>query len=633
MVLQRVTAILGAVLAIAMVSCGGGSATPENDVVSDQGSQDFDVIEDILPDNRPPRDLADGEPRYKIIIHGKVDTPRSLLLGQRLEIDATVVDFATDGPADGVPLAFEIVAIHDAMEQIVDDGDGALERDQVSTDDQGNASNSFLSGTIDGRIYTVELTIPDTDTQPVSVRIQTTSAGCGCVEVVLQYDGVQPKTSLKDIVVSLVPADYQCRVHLRMNTELDDEIVIRQALAQDLNTPVRFNCVDAGQAYSVYVRTKGQVDTCVATWGCSRTLPLHEDVCDRIVIGLEDAELNPSGIYDAVDHFDFSNVVEACAGGDTTIVGCATSAGDTGKTICCALNELTKFFQNPGLTVVETFQDILSMYLGSLIASIIDLFKDAVANVLTDYIKNRTPPWMQDFFTIGESMLGIITNLELQSTLELAKPQKYTVAGTHYWTGMVLYWKIGCNPGDPGFDQCGRIELSAEDLAGSDIPLNTLRGDFTANIANFNKLIIFQHEIRLNYGKLVLYVLNDIVIAAITDGKAHSLTEVAHLWIDCPGIAKGIKDALGGAAPANIEKEIENGCKVAVDSVFGFATNYLDALSLSTTMMMSGTGTLVDDNCDSDLKVDRIINGVYDGFLQGSAQQAIITGSFEAVRR
>ena len=77
---------------------------------------------------------------------------------------------------------------------------------------------------------------------------------------------------------------------------------------------------------------------------CDRTLVLEPNSCDQVDLTFYDAELKPSGVYESVDHFDFSELLEECAGGETSIVGCATSAGDTGKTICCAIVELNKSY-------------------------------------------------------------------------------------------------------------------------------------------------------------------------------------------------------------------------------------------------------------------------------------------------
>lgn len=619
--------------AIACSSSGPGGE-PDSGIPPDASV--LDTIETDGTEDAARTDLGDTRPtdsRYQIILHHDPAYPLSTLIDLSVTFSATVIDYGSGGAAADLPVAFEVVAIHDLDGHVEDDGDGRLDTEHATTDSLGRVVNRFHGETTPNRIYTVEISVPDTDTVPVRFPVRVTAAACGCVQVNFQYDGVQEKTSLHDFVVSIVPSDFKCGVHLKPTTTLDDELVIAERMAADINGSVRFDCIPAGTNYTVFAKAMGAVDMCVAAAGCDRTLVLEPNSCDQVTLNFYDAELKPSGLYRSIDHFDFSQLVEACAGGETTIVGCATSAGDIGKTICCAITELNKFFNKPGLTIIETFQSLIAYYFGQLAADVIDLFKDAIASVITDYIKNRSPSWLQDFFTIGESMMDIINYLELHSDLQLAKPQQYTVEGAHFYKELVLYWKIGCNPADPNFADCGRWPLSMEDLAGAQVPTNIVGGNFSATISNFNRLLVHQHEVGLHYGKLVLYVLNEIIIKSITNGQANSLLGVAHLWLDCAAIADGISNMVGGVLGPNARQNIEMLCNNAVDNVFGFVEDYLGALTLGSSLMLRGSATLVDDNCDADLLVDRIINGTWEGHLQGNSQQATVTGTWEATRK
>lgn len=622
-------------LPVLAMACGGGTGTTggaDQGPLPDAPGQDVADPTDSDEGSRPD----DGDPtgrRYEIILHHDPSQPLSTLVEISVPFSATVIDYASGGAAVDLPVAFEIVAIHDLDGNLEDDGDGRLDTEHMTTDAHGRVINRFHGETTPDRQYTVEISVPDTDTVPVRFDVRVTAAACGCVKVNFAYDGVQEKTSLHDIVVSIVPSDFKCGQHLKPTTELDDEIVLAQRMASDLSGTVQFDCLPAGASYTVFAKAMGAVDTCVAAAGCNRTLVLEPDTCDEVSLTFYDAELRPSGLFESVDYFDFSKLIEACAGGETSIIDCATSAGDTGKTICCAIAELNKFFEKPGLTLIETLQGLIELYFGQLAGSILDPFKDAIATVITDYIKNRSPPWLQDFFTIGESMMDVINRLELHSDLQLLKPQQYTVTGAHFYKELWLYWKIGCDPSSPDFADCGRWILSMEDLQDAQVPTDILGGEFSATISNFNRLQVHQHEVGLHYGKLVLYVLNEIIIKTITDGQATSLKGVAQLWIDCPSIAEDIADLVGGSLPGNAQQTIEDMCVDTVNNLFGFVDGYLGGLTLGSTLMLRGSATLVDDNCDSDLLVDRIIGGTWDGYLEGAAQQATVTGTWEAWRK
>jgi hypothetical protein len=229
-------------------------------------------------------------------------------------------------------------------------------------------------------------------------------------------------------------------------------------------------------------------------------------------------------------------------------------------------------------------------------------------------------------------MMGTITNLELVADLLIAKLNNdYTVQGTHYWYQMNLYWKFGCNPSSPDYADCGKIELSLKDLSSDpNFPINILEGKFTANVSDFDKLYLNQHAIKLNYGKLVLYVINEIVIAGLTNGQAHSMMDLVFMWIDCNAFAAGVfgdlAELVGSTRP-----DVEQFCRSAITGLFGFVENFLGALGLDTELSLTGNARMIDDDCD--LLVDSIVNGVYTGYVKGDTSQALVTGDFKADRK
>jgi len=201
---------------------------------------------------------------------------------------------------------------------------------------------------------------------------------------------------------------------------------------------------------------------------------------------------------------------------------------------------------------------------------------------------------------------------------------------------MHLYWKFGCDPDAPDYDQCGLIDLNlAEYIDDPAFPLNFLEGKFTAAISDFDKMYLNQHEIKLNYGKLVLYVINEVVIAGLTknspEGPAHSMLELVFRWIDCAGFAAGTLGDILEAIGIGSQQDLEQACRTTLTGLFGFVEAFLNALALDTTLSLTGSARMMDKDCD--LMVDQIINGVYTGYIQGDTSQALVTGDFEATRK
>ncbi len=631
-------------LPLLAIACGGGGGPGGMDIVyvTDQGVADV-ADEGGIPDSgirdTGGRDTNVQGRWFEIILLHDTASYQDVSAGSTFRINAKVIDYDKMAPAVGVFVEYEIAEVTALQGNPLDDGDGMLAGTEIPTDGNGFVQNVFRANNRTDVIYRVVLSLPYEKADEKDLLIRVLSAPCGCATVKLSYDGALDPSVLHDIEVSVLPADFGCD-KLFPERPVPDA-VFQERTISNLYGQQSFECLPSDMYMTMFARAKGpkiMVDgkpvECVVASGCNDGVFLQPEVCKEVTLKVYQANLNPAGRYDCVDHFNFTNLVKQCAGGDTTIMNCVTSgsSGDLGKTVCCVLAEMIKFFQTPGYTIIESIADLAKIWLGSLIVdTVINLFKDAVATIITNWLLNNSPAWVQDFFTVGDDMLGAITNLEMLSDLVIAKLNNdYTVQGTQYWTGVALYWKFGCKPGDPGYETCGRHELNMKDVNDPNFPLDILEGKFTAMVSNWNQFVINQHAVKLNYGKLVLYVINELVVASITGGQAHSLKEAAQLWINCKAIASGI---LGQIASwfGGTRQQIEDVCVGSVDFLFGFVDVFLGALTLDTELSLSGTGTLIDETCD--LRVDRIINGKYLGYVQGNSSQASITGTFQAVKQ
>jgi hypothetical protein len=634
-------AIAFASVLVWLLSCGGG--TPGQSVldivygddgsggVTDRDGFEFPMFD--TPDNPVP------PAGCELILLHDTSAPLSIQVGGDIALHAKVIDFAAGGAASNVLVRFEVTEVTDLQgNQAQKDPSSGLESEAGYTDNDGLVHNRFYAGNTPGLAYTITFT-PSCG-RPKELKVIVTALPCGCLNVSLRYEGALPPTSLNTIRVYVLPSEYTCD-YLAPEKPVPSTTLV-DGLITDLYGTTQFDCIPAGNYYTVFATAKGPYN-CIAASGCDDGVFLQPDKCRDLALQLYLATLNPTGRYDCTDHFDFTNVVKDCAGGITDPLECATASGvNLSQQICCVLYQLVTFFQTPGTTIIALVKDLAKQWIGSLIVdTFFGLFGDAVANIITDYLKNKSPQWLQDFFKVGEDTLGIITNLELYSDLVLSKLQSdFSIQGSHYWTGMALYWKFGCNPQDPNYDQCGKMVFGLDDLGnitsgltcpGAQFPMNIFGGTFNASIADFNKFIMNLHTINLNYGRLVLFVLNEIIIAKLTNCQAHSVKDAAKLWLNCNDIGNGIFGQIaqwfGGTS-----QDVVNLCNNAVDFLLTPVDMFLGALSLDTELSLQGSALLADDDCD--LKVDRITNGKYIGQIQTSASsQSSFTGTFEAKRK
>jgi hypothetical protein len=632
--------LLAALIALSGMSCGGGDPGSLFDTIPDINYEDkveppegSEYVED-----RAEPEIPVGQLRYEIILLHDTSAPLPVMIGDSEVIHAEVLDLnAYAQPAVGVAVYFEITSQTDLQDQPTEDGDAQVGAVTAYTGDQGVANVPFSCGLVADRKYRVNVYMPDNDydgypdANPKTIDFVCASQPCACVNVSLLYEGGLPETALSDFKIHVVPADWGC-------DKLFPDKPVPASLADrtiaDLHGSTTFECLPADNYYTLYVTAKGP-HACVAAEGCNDGVYLKPDTCKEANVELYMTVLNPTGMYDSIDHFDFTNLLKECAGGDVSPADCINTSGGVGKVVCCVLLQIINFFETPGSFIMDLVMDIVKE-VGGIWGTLADLalgwLKDAIGKVLDNWIINNSPQWLQDFFKIGQDMMGIITNLELYSDLMISKlNNNFTVQGKQYWTGIALYWKIGCNPADPGYDECGKIFFTLDDIKNTQFPMDLVAGSFTASIADFDKLIENLHAIKLNYGKLVLFVLNELIIANITGGQAHSIVEAAKLWLDCKGISQGILGEIIGWFTGN-QQDVENLCNGMIDFLLTPVQMFIGALTLDTQLSLQGNGILVDSDCD--LKVDEIVKGVYQGFMETSgSQQASFTGKFEAKKK
>lgn len=623
--------LLASVLAALLAGCGGGSSPRPSQVDINYSEPGFEA-ETVLEE----AEVSEPEPtsRYRYGLFFRCEDPVLLDNGDSRNLPVQVVDYESNAPAPEVCVSFAITSQTDLQSVEANDGDAQISSEMAYSGDNGVAVVDFSAGTVPDRIYTVTASICDEPdaAEPVSVQVITSGVPCGNMSVTMLYEGGLPETSLKDIKVSVLPSAYTCDV-MKPEQKLPPAVIAQMTLT-DLYSQKVFTCLPAGNYYTVFATAKGPF-SCVAASGCDDGVFIQpgKTVDEKLKLFL--VSLNPTGQYRATDVFDFTEALKACAGGAGSPLDCA-SKSDPGQILCCAVYQVVFFVKDPGTFIIATILDAAKLYFGSLIVGVFEMFEDAVGKVLTKWILDQKG-FIGEFFDIGDKLVQVITHLTLHSDLVISKLQNdFTVQGTHYWTGITLYWIDGAS-----------ITFDMKDLDNTQFPMNLVEGKFTASIADFNKLILDTHMIKLNYGKLILFVLNELLIANMTKGKCpwnnwdpqgacHSFKDVAHVWLDCKGISNGIIGEIVSWFTGS-KQDVENACNWMVDSVADLLTGFLNALTYPSDISLQGYGTLVDDTAEDgscDLRVDRIINGKYTGAIQTpSGQGAPFTGTFEATKK
>jgi len=607
-------------LAATSVACGGGSSGLQSVDIpygSDLGAQD--KIDGLEPGQQ--------QSNIEIFLLHDTSVPLAVGSGQMVTINAKVIDYTLGGPAVGAVISYEITALTDEAGAVVTDGDAQLEVYTTYTNTEGIASNRFSGGLVGGRIYTVTLSTPGAENKSIQIAVGTQP--CGCLNLTLTYEGGLPASSLSGFTVQVLPANIMCD---EMSPIKPPMTPLASKAISSLNASTKFDCLPGDTDYTLYATGLGD-NECITVTGCDEGVYAKADECRDVNIKVYLVTMNPSGSYDCVDVFDFSNLIKDCAGGITNPVTCLSGGLETGMQVCCVVYQLITFFNTPATTIYYLLEELAKQFVPDVIVSaVFGAFHDAVVKIVDDYIFNNSPQWVQDFFTAGQDILQGVTNLEMLSTLRITKLQNdFTVQGTHFWSGIALYWKLGCDPQAADYATCGRHEFSLSQLQDTQFPMNLIEGNFTASVADFDRLIINNHAINLNYGKLVLFVLNELVIKNITNGEADTLQEAVHLWINCEDVGNGLLGEIADWFDQGSEGLISL-CNGVIDTLLSPLDFIVGSLTLDTQLSLQGEASMVDENCD--LLVDRLAGGHYNGNLEtSSSQQASFTAVFEATRQ
>ncbi len=627
--MRRDSIITASLLAaiLCLPSCGGGDqpGTPDTPTGDVPAAEEV-TVEDVSQEAEASQDRPPTPTGYEIILLTSEDGCIQSLVSESNPLRARVVAYDQVSSVQDIELVYTITAVTDLDGNPVQDGDGSLSSLSATTDGEGIGRNDFRCGMDGGLTYTVEVTAPSIDADPKTYCVTCSDVPLGCLDVLVKWEGLG---TAKDVQVQVLPGDYGCDINLGPRTEIDDELLIADLMVPSLNSSIRLENLPQGpvtlRGRAKWVSPSGGTrEACFSLGACRDGVVVLPDQCKTVSLELLFEPLNPAGDYESIDKFDFSDLIRECAGGETSIPGCVSSAGDVGKTICCALSEIMKLFNTPGAFLFDNITELAKQALPTIIVdAFVNLFHDAVVAVLEKLIADNAPPWLKQFLTIGGEFVDAITTVELMSNLTLSKQQNnYQVEGCHFWTGIALNFNGQ------------RYAYSITDLQNAQVPVNLLGGCYNARVQNNDQLSIDPHAVNLNYGRLVLFVLNEVVLANITGGQAHSIQEAVHLWIDCKKVSEGILNEIAGWFGSNDPKIIEDACNGAIDLAAPMLENFLEAMKLDTHLALTGSALLVDDDCDANSRVDLITRGAWDGSVQSSGSvQGEVTGTFEAVRK
>ncbi len=518
-----------------------------------------------------------------------------------VDLRVYLYDRSTDEPVSERPVSFEVVGADD------DPSAPSLASLTVYTEENGSATVNLVFGTEVGQ-WTVRASNPSSN--DVEFEVTSVPTEAGDIEVALVNTAPSIMT-LSDIDVRLYRTNqFDCGQYAPYGPQNDQTIA--EDVAPFTEDYVTFENLSTRNRYVVTAVARGEQGQ-IAAGACLDNLTVQHESTTKAELLLQLVPLNPTGRYDVLSHWDFT---EALA-----------ESGPAGSVIVRVLD----IFENPGQAIYDEIINLIGNLVGGIISATFDTFlqwtglDQTFQNFINDFIAGSEG--LSQVWAAGQDLRDVVANLEVHSELSIGKlASDFEFRGRDNWLGITLYWTWGCEPAD-GPD-CGAIELKA-DGDGEFAELGVLSSDWTGRVAAYNQLHIDQHTVSLRYGRLILYVLNDVLLPAVTDGNANSMSEAFSYWFGCDSIANSIiPDGEICAANYCLEAStVEDFCETAVSTVFGFADILINNLEFDMGLRLGGEGLLVEETSDG--LVDRIDDGKFDGVIE-DGEGSSTSSSFSA---
>lgn len=583
------TFLMAASLAVPAVSCSDDAGSSSQDETPDN------------PDNPNPPDQPDDPD----LPDGPIDDPvmpeegwKTILIPNM----ATDLEIANTGVSKLSVMAISIEG-ETSGEGVV----GELIRWGIETNRESLSLGSSSSQTREGGVASVSirgLGIPNDVTvvaqsknAPKNVRfnVKVSDLPVGNLAVEAKYNGLAPVENYSIHIYD--SKDFYCGYY-------DPKVGVT---ADALFPPVdesfaEFKGLSPTQNYTIVVNGYSAQGAKVASGCLDSGTQVFENQTTNVNVYLDTIDLSLNTTFRARSYFDLGDV--------------ANALGTVGQFV----KAVTDFADNPAGELIDNYLikaiEATNMPLAKTIVKAI--LKTSLGDELRDYIngsltKNKTVCQVGNFAC---QIRNIIRTMEFMGDLEIQRAGQVELRGHNAYDGLAVYWRGGCetdNQGNYVDPTCGRYPLSTKSL-GLKENINFLEGSWSGSIANgYDKISIESHELKLEYGKIAFFLINNVVLPKLAGGAKNFPDAIAY-WINCNAVGKWLADKLGSFG---ITSDKATGwCKSAskmLGTALGFAAAIGELQKANSNVEISGTALVIDTNADN--VVDDIHSGRWSGSM------------------
>lgn len=624
------------VVVLALAGCGGGGGGS-----SDTGGRDFPDGQDlppgevamdpggsdgIAPEDVPGTDQTTGKAR-RIEFLVDVLFPQPVPASQRYTIRVRVLDNATNQGVRAAVVSFRIVRCEELAGEEILEYDGTLETTAALTDENGRADGVFLAGESTELLYTIQVETEDAD--PVQIRLVVRAMDCAKILARADFAGsVSPGASMR---VTVLPGDRTCD-SLQVGNLPNP---VAQEVGSDFQNGVEIPCVAPGQTFTLFVEAQ---EICPFAAGCMEGVQSGaKDEVTEVTVPLTGVSVSLAGTFDASHSWNLQDAFPDCAVPVQECPGDLSTAQFPVR-VCCFLDSVERLFRSDGEALV---QGLLAVA-GALMTGHEAEFEVAVRESVSARVTGRHPAWAADYATVGPKALQAVRRITVSSTMKLdATPTEGQYATVETFQAYGLYWKTGCDPTDPQYYLCGKLSYGMDRFGGLAYTPAIPRADLTIRLDTGNRILLDDHEVQMNPGRLLAFVVNDIAARAMTggtirdgiykDGQATDVPSAFRLTVNCDDLVDDLLPRIQGWYDGGREG-LRLLCTQGVSEALKPYSTRLTAVTDPVSLRWSGAATWSDQDCN--LTGDRFFEGSQQGTLLTPVGDSIpLTGAFTANRK
>lgn len=239
------------------------------------------------------------------------------------------------------------------------------------------------------------------------------------------------------------------------------------------------------------------------------------------------------------------------------------------------------------------------------------------------FLEQFAPDWLLNLTSRFDVVDAQLKRFDVRSSFLLSEQADGTLEATQIWNGIAVFRDPDCR--ERNALNCEQIDISVQNLLDAEYPIEIVSSTFVGSAAS-NTLAMNDHNIKLNYGRLALYLITNLALPD-KPGAGLQLRDVVLAAFNCRGVAGRLTGDNGvlGWTIAGVEvgislNDIIGTCE---EGIFAMTNDFVDQFNVPLNMNLNAAISLLDNDFDGTidaLSTSNISGNLNASFLRGTQE-------------